>query len=255
MRRLRVVQVLPKATPHINDPPVGLANASPGKQVFGTVPVEADGSAHFLAPAGVPLAFQALDEHGRAVQMMRSLVYLQPGETLGCVGCHEPRDRAPGLSAGAPPRAALREPSRIAPGPPGSMPLSFPILVQPILDRRCIGCHGADRAEGNVALVGRPEGHFTTAYLQLASRVPFSAWNGAPRVNGEPVTLPGRFGARASKLMDELIAGHEGVTLDPSEIEALATWMDANALFYGTFDRTDQQAQLRGGTIAGPSLE
>ena len=70
---------------------VGLANASPGKQVLGTVPVEADGSAYFRAPARVALAFQALDELGQAVQVMRSVAYLQPGETAGCVGCHEPR--------------------------------------------------------------------------------------------------------------------------------------------------------------------
>jgi hypothetical protein len=76
---LRIVQVLPKTTPHINNPPVGLPNASPGKQVLGTVPVEADGSAFFRAPARIPLAFQALDERGMAVQMMRSVVYLQPG--------------------------------------------------------------------------------------------------------------------------------------------------------------------------------
>ena len=34
-QRLRVVQVLPKTTPHANDPTVGLANASPGRQVLG----------------------------------------------------------------------------------------------------------------------------------------------------------------------------------------------------------------------------
>jgi hypothetical protein len=33
------------------------------------------------------------------------------------------------------------------------------------------------------------------------------------------------------------------------------TWMDANALFYGTFDPADQARQLRGERIAGPALE
>ncbi|MCP5111593.1 MAG: hypothetical protein GY953_12240, partial [bacterium] len=32
--RLRILQVLPKTTPHANNPRVGLANASPGKQVL-----------------------------------------------------------------------------------------------------------------------------------------------------------------------------------------------------------------------------
>ena len=102
------LQVLPKTTPNANSPRVGLANASPGKQVLGTVPVEPDGSAYFRAPAGIPLAFQALDERGRAIQTMRSLTYLQPGEQAGCVGCHEHRTTAPDRRrghAGGPARA------------------------------------------------------------------------------------------------------------------------------------------------------
>jgi hypothetical protein len=31
--------------------------------------------------------------------------------------------------------------------------------------------------------------------------------------------------------------------------------MDANALFYGTFDKSDQARQRRGERIAGPALE
>jgi len=33
------------------------------------------------------------------------------------------------------------------------------------------------------------------------------------------------------------------------------TWMDANALFYGTFDPAHQARQLRGERIKGPALE
>lgn len=255
IRRLRVVQVLPKSTPHINDPMVGLPNASPGKQVLGTVPVEADGSAHFTVPAGVPIAFQALDEHGRAVQTMRSLTYLQPGETLSCVGCHEPRHVAPAVAA--PPLALRREPSAITPGPEGSKPFSFPRLVQPILDRKCTACHGGEKTEGGLTLVGRPEGAFTVAYVQLAAKVPFSVWSGThPSANAEPATPPDHFGSRACRWFDDIIAGrHFGVQLDRQEVESLATWMDVNALFYGTFDRELQARQLRGEIIPGPGLE
>jgi len=255
IRRLRIVQVLPKATPHANDPMVGLANASPGKQVLGTVPVEDDGSAYFTVPAGIPIAFQALDEYGRAVQTMRSLTYLQPGETLSCVGCHEPRQMAP--AAARPPLALRREPSAITPGPEGSKPLSFPRLVQPILDRKCAACHGDEKAEGGLNLVGRPEGAFTVAYVQLAGRVPFSAWTGAhPSVNAEPATPPDRFGSRACKWFDDILAGrHFGVQLTSEEVEAFAAWLDVNALFYGTFDRELQARQLRGEVIPGPGLE
>lgn len=55
--------------------------------------------------------------------------------------------------------------------------------------------------------------------------------------------------------MKMLLAGHEKVVLSPGEIERLATWMDANALFYGTFDPADQARQQRGESILGPKLE
>ena len=156
VKRLRILQVLPKSTWHANDPMVGLANASPGKQVLGTVPVEADGSAYFRAPARIPLAFQALDELGQAVQVMRSVTYLQPGETTSCVGCHERRLEAPppsrwashaaerlrGSSRGprlaplelpaprsARPRAALR-----------ALPRAGPSRRRRVADRRAGGC-------------------------------------------------------------------------------------------------------------------
>ena len=257
VRGLRIVQVLPKTTPHANTPTVGLANASPGKQVLGTVPVEADGSAFFRAPAGVPIAFQALDDRGQAVQTMRSVTYLQPGENASCVGCHEPRTAAP-----APRRPAMalgRPPSEIAPGPDGSRPLSYPILVQPVLDRHCARCHGGDKPRGGVSLSAAPQGRYTVSYNALAPRVSFPAWGGKPgdfRVtNSEPLTQPDFFGARASPLMTMLLRGHHDVALAPADIERLVTWMDASALFYGTFDPVDQARQQRGERIAGPALE
>jgi hypothetical protein len=45
---------------------------------LGTVPVEADGSAHFVVPAGKPLFFQALDAEGLAITSMRSETHFLP---------------------------------------------------------------------------------------------------------------------------------------------------------------------------------
>jgi len=255
--RLRVVQVLPKSTWHANDPPLGLANISPGKQVLGTVPVEADGSAYFRAPAGLPLAFQALDARGQAVQIMRSLTYLQPGESVSCVGCHEPRHAAP--APGRTPQALRRDPSAIEPGPDGSRPLSYPLLVQPVLDRHCTTCHRPGKAEGKVVLTGEPQGHYTISYNALARLVPYSDWAGRPGdfrvVNSEPTTRPDFFGARGSKLTALLGKEHYDVKLGPEEFDRLVTWMDVNALFYGTFDPKDQARQKRGERIAGPKVQ
>jgi mono/diheme cytochrome c family protein len=247
LRRLRILQVLPKSTPGIDRPPVGLPRGAPGKQVLGTVPVEADGSAYFRAPADVPLSFQALDEQGMAVQVMRSETYVQPGETITCVGCHEPRSGAPALR----PIAALgRPPSIIKPGPEGSKPFSYPRLVQPVLDAQCVSCHGDTDPAGDVSLTSRPDGHYTASYNALAPRVSYSDQGLI-----DPLSTPGRFGARGSELNKLLLEGHHGVRLSDGEFERLVTWMDANALFYGTFDPDDQARQLRGEVIAGPKLE
>ena len=252
IRQLRIVQVLPKTTPNANSPRVGAANASPGKQVLGTVPVESDGSAYFRVPARTPILFQALDEQGRAVQTMRSLTYLQPGEEVSCIGCHEPRDQTllePGVAL-----AVSREPSAIAPGPDGSNPLSYPILVQPVLDRHCVRCHSAEKPEGKVILTGEPEGAFSRSYNALIGRVAYTAW-GMPNNNYEPLTAPDTFGARASSLVTLLDKGHYDVQLTADDWNRIVTWIDANALFYGTFNPADQAKQLRGERIAGPDLE
>lgn len=248
IKELRVIQVLLKTTPNADSPRVGAAFAAPGKQVLGTVPVEMDGSALFEVPARTPVMFQALDGQGRAVQTMRSLVYLQPGESQSCVGCHEHRMK---VAAPVRPALALRHaPSKIKPGPEGSRPFSYPRLVQPVLDRHCVSCHDGKEPRRPV-LTGEPEGVFTKSYNALVERVSFTAWN-RPQQNYEPLTEPLRFGALGSPLMKMLENGHGKVALTPNDLERLYTWMDANALFYGTFDVNEQKKQVAGEVIQGP---
>ncbi len=79
------------------------------KRILGTVPVEADGSAHFKIPANSPLALQPLDEKGQALQLMRSWFVGMPGEAISCAGCHEPRNE---VSLNRPALASRRPPSR-----------------------------------------------------------------------------------------------------------------------------------------------
>jgi hypothetical protein len=101
-----------------------------------------------------------------------------------------------------------------------------------------------------VLLSGQPDGHYTSSYNGLAPRVPFSDMG-----NGEPLSKPGRYGARGSPLMRKLLDGHHGVQLSKSDIERLATWMDVSVLFYGTFDPADQARQQAGLRIKGPKIE
>lgn len=252
---VRVVQVLPKATPGINSPMVGLPNASPGKQVLGTAPVAADGSACFRVPADTPVAFQLLDERGRAVQMMRSDTWVRAGETSGCIGCHESRLQTP-----LPQRtlATLAGPVELTPPPEGANPLSYPLLVQPVLDRHCVRCHSGEQPAAKLNLTGAPKGHYTESYAALAPRTAYTAW-GLPgdfrQSNAEPVTQPDHFGARKSKLVAMLDQGHHKVQLGPEDWDRLVTWIDTNSLFYGTFLPDLQQQQLAGERIPGPGLE
>jgi hypothetical protein len=130
--------------PHMNTPQLGLTADDPGKVLLGTAPVAEDGSAHFQVPSGVNLFLQALDEKGVAVQTMRTVTYVQPGQTLACMGCHEHRATAPLNNHTL---AARREPSRLAPGPDGTWPFRFDKLVGPVLDAKCVSCHNASAAD------------------------------------------------------------------------------------------------------------
>lgn len=139
---LRIVQVLPKMWPYSGNrpsPQIGWVRESPARFPLGTVPVEEDGSAHFIVPAGREIYFQALNARGLAVQSMLSSTHTFPGEFLTCRGCHEPKDKARGNKAL--PRALSRPPSRITPEANQGEPLNFHRLVKPIFEAKCLPCH------------------------------------------------------------------------------------------------------------------
>ena len=113
--------------------------------MHGVVPVEEDGSAHFVVPAGANIFLQALDENYFAVQTERTYVNYMPGEQRSCVGCHEtPADASSAISAGHPLKALARPPSVPGPQPGesrGARPLDYATDVQPVWDRHCVSCH------------------------------------------------------------------------------------------------------------------
>ncbi len=250
---LRVLQVLPMSVPSGGPPhETGLRVASAGdsvvpvRYVLGTVPVEEDGSAHFVLPAHKEVFFQALDQRGLAVQSMRSATYLHDSERLVCIGCHEPKHQAPRVT-GRVPLALRREPSRLKPDVDGSNPLSFPRLVQPILDKHCVDCHreNSDRAP---SLAREPIVRNWYASYNTLVKYGFTDYGDSYR------TQPGRFGARASSLYQMLENGHHGVDLSKEELHRIALWLDCVSMFYGVYEREGGQAQLRG-QIAEPTLE
>jgi len=153
IRKLLVLEDLPKpANFHGGgSQPIGHGVTSTLKRILGTVPVEPDGSAHFEAPPMRSLYFAALDAGDRSIKQMRSFVTLQPGETAGCVGCHDTRTQAP-RNGPTGPLAMSRPASRIEPIDDVPPVMDFPRDVQPILDRRCASCHNPARPDGGAVL-------------------------------------------------------------------------------------------------------
>jgi hypothetical protein len=260
IKALRVYQLYPLSLPsaavfgrHETGPriPQGADSINLARAVLGTVPVEEDGSAHFIAPARKELYFQALDENGLAITSMRSGTHFQPGERATCQGCHEPKHAAPIPPRGTTLMALRRAPSRIQPDVDGSAPICYPRLVQPVLDAKCVKCHtentdNAPPLDGEEAKMGNAT--YTVSYKSLVAKYGFYSYPDYYR------STPGQFGARASKLYALLSKGHKKVKLTAEELHRITLWLDSVSLFYGVYEPEGQAAQLRG-QQARPTLE
>ncbi len=254
--QLRVFQLLPKSrTDNQSNPPIcyPFAYGPNARMLLGTVPVEKDGSAYFRAPAKKPLYFQAVDADGRAVQSMRSIVYLQPGERRSCVGCHERPATGP-ASRGTLALAFVRPPSAIQPGPDGSLPFGYPRLIQPILDRHCLRCHDGSTGpeKSTLVLSGRPEDDSALAWSK--SYVNLKPYLG---LHMPTVSRPGQIGADLSPLAAILTDETHGkyVKLPDEDLRKVYLWLDANAPFYGTYEEEDLNAQKLGRAVPPPEFQ
>ena len=67
--------------------------------------------------------------------------------------------------------------------------------------------------------------------------------------------MSGAHGALGSRMMSLLEQGHAGVTLTRAELGGIALWIDCNSVFYGTYDREGQKAQLRGEIVPMPAVQ
>jgi len=241
------------------------------KVQHGVVPVEEDGSAHFVVPAKANIYFQALDANYFAVQTERTFVNYIPGETRACIGCHEtPQD-----AAAAKPRAsvlALKRPPSV-PGPQigetaGGRPIHFAADVQPVLDKHCVKCHSGEKPKAGLNLSGTMTALFSVSYESLIPE----RRRGKGRKRGlcdlvgptigenHPKTgnvhyMPARsFGSHASilvamhskgkvtlknpehaKIAAKLAEVHKKINLTPAELLKISNWVDTNAQYYGSW--------------------
>ncbi len=213
--------------------PVDIVNGPYGwpsyvaKASWGLAPVEDDGSANFVAPAGKTLYFQALDKDFNEVQRMRSVVQMQPGEQRSCIGCHEDRRHAPPRKPGV---ALRRTPSILTPPPWGTAALSYEKAVQPVWDAKCVKCHDAsDKKKIDLRGVldrNRVPASYKTLIQQGWVHYLDCGWNSGGNEKREPYT----FGTFKSKLWKVLDApgGHYGVQLTRDEVHAIKCWTDMN---------------------------
>ncbi len=249
IKELRIVAVFPKWNAFLDVPRIGVAAQSIARGVLGTVPVEEDGSVYFECPTNVEIYFQALDKKGQAVQTMRSGTYVHPGEHLSCLGCHEDKYRPP-VNRTKTPLALKRAPSKISPEATGSYPLTFPRLVQPVLDRYCVTCHeeeGAPSLSGKIKVDPKGKRNYygwSEAYWTLKDR----AWgksggNGAIWSNKLSYSLLGKIGAKDSKLLKMLNKGHQDLKLPPEDLRRITLWLDCNSVFYGAYREIEKQGK------------
>jgi len=227
----------------MNFPSMGITRDDPGKCVLGTVPVEEDGSAHFRVPAGVIVFFQALDAQGMAIQTMRTTTHVQPGQVLGCVGCHEHRMQT---TPSRPVLAMKHEPSKITPGPEGSWPFRFDRLVQPVLDRQCTPCHKSQSPDIKAAHLNLTAGKSYESLIAFGKpSLQDQVWQGYR----QGFSVEGQ-GIAASSALTALLRKPEapcGAKLSTADWERLITWMDSYAQRLGAFDSAQEEAlvQLR----------
>lgn len=239
IKSLLVIETLPKPINYTGGmDPLSYGGTFTLERIVGTVPVEADGSARFELPANRAYFFVAQDAAGRAVKRMQSFTTAMPGETVGCVGCHEPRTRAPeNYGRRRQPLATMRAPTVPAPVPGVPEVMDFPRDVQPVLDALCVTCHGYEKTDAGgpraarLILAGDRGPMFSQSYYMMTVAGLFSDGRNNPKSNYAPRTL----GSSASRILAKIDGSHHGVKGTPEQERTLRYWIDSGAAYPGTY--------------------
>ncbi|MGL6227384.1 MAG: LamG-like jellyroll fold domain-containing protein [Thermoguttaceae bacterium] len=225
------------------------------KIYHGVVPIEEDGSVFFEAPSGRSLNFQLLDKDYRLVRSMRTFIQAAPGTTRSCMGCHEYKyGTTPSVAAS---RLLGRQPKSLQDESWGTGYMDYPSMIQPILDRRCVSCHGGEQGvAGGLDLSGGWTELFNISYENLTARrekqYTADLIQGICCMNGTAYWSCKLFNAYehgsgnaplAAILLKEPHLSATGLT--PSERELLFTWIDSNGLYFGTWNYTQTGAFAR----------
>ncbi|MDD2600366.1 MAG: hypothetical protein PHO37_14285 [Kiritimatiellae bacterium] len=217
------------------------------KIYHGIVPVEPDGSCSFEAPSGRALSFQLLDHDYKLVRAMRTFIQAAPGVSRSCVGCHEYNPQA--LTTFSKRMANDKPPRKLRDETWGSGHMDFNQRVQPILNAKCVSCHGGEQgvAKG-LDLSGGWTEFFNISYEHLTARrekmYTADLVGGICGMNGTAywsckVFDPYTHGSGKAILADVLLREPHRGRLTQTERETIFAWMDSNAIYFGTWDYTE----------------
>lgn len=240
---LRVIQNILKLNPWMGIPLIGYQNENTPRIPLGIVPVEEDGSAYFKAPVEKELLFQVLDENFMAVQSMRSVAYVHRGEQLICQGCHEDPQKAPALSRS--PQAFRRPPSELQPEVGPVEPITYYQLVQPVFEKSCLPCH-RQKNQGPVDMSYEALEPYVFYFAGGMSGETIKPLHGGSR------TIPGRFGARYSRMGQALQDENHQGKVSAEDFHRVVLWLDCNSLRLGAYH--DEEKQKRG-EVVWPTLD
>ncbi len=228
---------------------------------WGVVPVEEDGSAHFVVPANRSIFFQALDEDFRELQRERTYVNYIPGEVRSCTGCHGQSNRTAFPGDSPTPLALTRPPSTPQPQPcdlvenggdgRAGQVIHYPTDIQPVFEAKCVSCHGETDPAGGLRLTGEVTQFYNTSYEELARKqlagpiIPeFTSFLQGDRGNYNGAYLPPRnLGCAKSAMVDVLTnpahpknaEDDHSRMLTETELMILSRWVDTNYQFYGSY--------------------
>jgi hypothetical protein len=228
---------------------------------WGVVPVEKDGSAYFKVPANRNIFFQALDENFMEIQRERTYVNYRPGEVRSCVGCHGRAKHTSASERKQIPLALRRPPSQLQPQPCdrvengrdglATQVIHYPTDIQPILNAKCVSCHGNKEPAGELRLSDDLTAYYNVSYEELCRKqlagpiIPeFTSFRQGDQGNFNGATLPPRsLGSHNSVLMAILTdpkhpknaEDDHSKMLTPMEEMLLSRWIDSNYQFYGSY--------------------
>ena len=252
LKELRIIQYIPKTGRFYrsNQIDLGYAPQSLSRVVLGTVPIEKDGSVYFEAPVKRALSFQIIDDKGMAVQLMRSITYVHPGEQMTCTGCHEKGLHAPAVTRG--PIAMQRQPSKIKPDVGGIEPINFHRLVKPVLDKHCTSCHTQRKQKPDMSYPSLEPYSFYTSGGRVRAGGGMGSFTWAR--HGGSRSIPMKHGAYGAPLYKGgyLTSSHYNAKMTAKERRRITLWLDCNSDEIGVYEN---QAKQRQGELVYPSAD